>query len=69
VVTDNADAQREADQSDCHGKMQQDPSDEDMVRGQGLAVVFKGHPSLVDSLALKRKKRLRRMVRIGEKLT
>ena len=69
MVTDDADPQGEADQPDRHGKMQQDPPKEDMVGGQGLAVVFKGHTPLVDRLAVKRKKRLRRMVRIGEKLT
>ena len=68
VVTDNADAQREADQSDCHGKMQQDPSDEDMVGGQGLAVVFKGHPSLVDSLNCQTKEAECPMGKISEEV-
>jgi hypothetical protein len=49
--------------------MRENTLEKDMVWGQGLAVVFKGHPSLVDRLALKRKKRLRKMGRIGEKLT
>jgi len=50
VVTDNPDAQGEADQSDRHGEMQQDPPEEDMVRGQGLAVVLKGHLFDLDRL-------------------
>jgi hypothetical protein len=49
--------------------MQEHSSKKDMVWGQGLAVVFKGHGSLVDRLTGKRKKRLRKMGRIGEKLT
>ena len=42
MVTNNPDAQGEADQTDRHGKMEQDSSDKDMVGGQGFAVVLVG---------------------------
>jgi hypothetical protein len=48
--------------------MQQDPSDEDMVGGQGLAVVFKGHPFGLDSLNCQTKEAERAMGKISEEV-
>ena len=68
MVTDNADAQGEADQSNGHGKVKQDPSDEDVVGGQGLAVMFEGHPSFVACLFGETKKQERVVRKKGEKV-
>ena len=68
VVTDNADAQREADQSNGHEKVKQNSSNKDVVGGQGLTVMLERHPWFVALLAGEAKKQEGGMPKISEKV-
>lgn len=42
MISEDPDSERDADQADGHGQVEQDAAEEDVVRGQRLAVVLKG---------------------------
>lgn len=42
MISEDPDSERDADQADGHGQVEQDAAEEDVVRGQRFAVVLKG---------------------------